>query len=631
MKTAPVKVPETSHLEEVRDELRRMGYLTHGVERYLLQDALRPVEWRRTVLRLALKLGLLGGASMSLVSALLLAHWNESLRRDPFDLIPLFFHLLPLWFLLFGGFFLILAGAMALALKRFPGLRLSMLSLYLAVAGLGLGLAAGAWWMRGEIVHSAGWPGALVALGAAVAAYAVARLLYHGLLALAIRLTDRTPRERAERLQWTFVGVALAAALASLVSASLLAGGEARVADVLPSGPAGRVLVVGIDGLLGPEFDYLLARGDLPVVGGLLETGGVSLTYARPDVDPAALWTTVATGLPSPLHGVAAVDSFRPRGLHTALTVNGPFRSYWDSIERPLGLSEHRPVLANRRSALTFWEFAARGGAPIVAVDWWSTFPAQDLSGTVVAHGAYQLLAEGVAGSVAPASELERLRGLLDPDRVTREDSVTREDERSLEIARSALGAAADSVVERALRPETFYREAFLLEIRPETRAAALYLPALDLVASDWAGGEVAFVDLVRSEVTAADRTLGQALEVGEWDTVVLIADPGRRSEGTANPQTGRSSDPRSGRIILWNRRGCDAARGDAVALEQVAAGLFRALGLPQSAELPDPPQACRWPIAPVTIDTFGRREVELAIPKEGDEYLDNLRSLGYL
>lgn len=562
---------------------------------------------------------------MSLVSALLLAHWNESLRRDPFDLIPLFFHLLPLWLLVFGGFFLVLAAIMAFALKRFPGLRLSMLSLFLVVAGLGLGLAVGAWWMRGEVVQSAGWPGALVAVGAAVAAYAVARLLYHGLLALAIRLTDRTPSERAERLQWTFVGVALVAALASLVPVSLLAGGEPRPPENLPSGPAGRVLVLGIDGLLGSEFDYLLARGDLPVVGGLLDRGGVSLTYARPEVDPAALWTTVATGLPSPSHGVAAVDSFRPLGLHAALTVSGPFRGYWERIERPLGLSEHRPVLANRRSALTFWELAARGGSPIAAVNWWSTFPAQDLPGTVVAHGGYQLLAEGVAGSVAPATEAERLRGLLEVDATADGEG------RAVEIARSALGAAADSVVERALRPEIFYRQAFLLEIRPETRAAALYLPALDLVASDWEGGEVAFVDLVRSEMKAADRTLDLALQSGDWDTVVVIADPGRRGEGGRRTLGERSSTPNAGRVVLWNGRGCDGATGTAVTLEAVAAGIFRALGLPQSAELPDPARACNWPPAPVTIETFGRRDIELAVSKEGDEYLENLRSLGYL
>src|SRR4029077_10623268 len=129
-----------------------------------------------------------------------------------------------------------------------------------------------------------------------------------------------------------------------------------------------------------------------------------TLRYARREEPPAAFWTTVATGLPSPQHGVAAVDCFRPAGMETALLVNGPFRWYWAGVERPLGLARQRPVLSNRRSAPTFWELVGRGGAPVLAVDWWGTYPAEPAPGLVVAHGGYQLLMENAAGAVAPAT-----------------------------------------------------------------------------------------------------------------------------------------------------------------------------------------------------------------------------------
>src|SRR6185503_12651719 len=162
-------------------------------------------------------------------------------------------------------------------------------------------------------------------------------------------------------------------------------------------------LLIGIDGVLPDEFDYLLKRGALPGLAALVDDGGAVLPYERdPEEPPAAFWTTVATGMRSPLHGVAAVDSFRPAGMETALATNGPFRGYWARVERPLGLARQQPLLSNRRSAFTFWELVGRGGAAVAAVNWWGTYPAGRLPGLVVAHGGYQLLAEGAAGAVAP-------------------------------------------------------------------------------------------------------------------------------------------------------------------------------------------------------------------------------------
>src|ERR1700720_4663030 len=50
-----------AELERARLELRRLGYLDHGLERFLLQDALRPRQPLRTMALLALKVGLLAG------------------------------------------------------------------------------------------------------------------------------------------------------------------------------------------------------------------------------------------------------------------------------------------------------------------------------------------------------------------------------------------------------------------------------------------------------------------------------------------------------------------------------------------------------------------------------------------
>src|SRR5580698_3834596 len=82
-------------LERARLELRRLGYLDHGLERFLLQDALRPRRPLRTLGALAAKVGLLGGGILALALAVALATANGSLASSPLDLPVLFLHLFP--------------------------------------------------------------------------------------------------------------------------------------------------------------------------------------------------------------------------------------------------------------------------------------------------------------------------------------------------------------------------------------------------------------------------------------------------------------------------------------------------------------------------------------------------------
>ena len=64
---------------------------------------------------------------------------------------------------------------------------------------------------------------------------------------------------------------------------------------------------------------------------------------------------------------------------------------------------------------------------------------------------------------------------------------------------------------------------------------------------------------------------------------------------------------------------------------EAVASALLRALGLPQSEQLPAPPAACLWPEPPLSVSGYGERRERPSQGPEGREYLESLRSLGYL
>src|SRR5262245_51089394 len=86
-------------LEAVRSELRRLGYLNHGVERFLLQDALRPQRPGRVLLHLTVKVGLLSGVALALALALALVTANAETSAGPvaifLDTLVLFLHLFP--------------------------------------------------------------------------------------------------------------------------------------------------------------------------------------------------------------------------------------------------------------------------------------------------------------------------------------------------------------------------------------------------------------------------------------------------------------------------------------------------------------------------------------------------------
>src|SRR5215471_19177622 len=81
-------------LEPVRSALRRLGYLDHGFERFLLQDALRAARPLQTLVQLTVKVAVLAGVMLAFGLALGLAAVNGSFAT-PLDLPVLFLHLAP--------------------------------------------------------------------------------------------------------------------------------------------------------------------------------------------------------------------------------------------------------------------------------------------------------------------------------------------------------------------------------------------------------------------------------------------------------------------------------------------------------------------------------------------------------
>jgi len=599
---------EPQPLDEVRRELQRLGYLSHRLERFLLQDALAPRGGGRGLAVLSAKVGLTAGSLVAAASALALAAANRILGSGPLDALVLFLHLLLPVALAVALGFLVSVGIFRAVLVALPRRGLGVMRLALALGGSAGLLAAGVG-VGWDIVRTLPpLERALVAAALPLLTAAVAKLIADGLLAFGVRLTQRAPSARQMRRRTVAATLAACAVVVAAAALAVAPPAAEPPPTSLPVTAGERVLLIGLDGVLPDELDFLLGRGDLPNLERLAREGGVLASYARPaSISPAELWTTVATGREPADHGVVALDGYRLLGMRSTLTRSGPWRLYLEDVASPLGLAEQRPLLSNRRRAPTVWELVARGGRPVAAIDWWGTYPADPVPGLVVAHGAYDLLTEPAPGVVAPESRRAEL--------LARRDAARADEQRVLAARAAGGGARLDpALLDRALAPDRFYREV-ARQAAPSVRALALYLPAADLAAAGWSGSAESLAELVAGELEAADRLLGEIVD--GFGTVVVVVDPGRRGG-------------EEGRALLWNGS-CSAVVRPRFDPTSLAAALLRGAGLPQSRELPEPPAVCAWRPAPATIATYGERRAQNAAEATGDDYLDALRSLGYL
>jgi hypothetical protein len=594
-------VSERERLEAVRDELRRLGYLSHRFERYLLQDALLPRGGWAGLLRLAARGGLAVAALLTAAATIALASANR-LFGAPGELVLLFGHVgVPTLVAATAGLLALLVAfrtVLSLSPRRGLGIGRLLLAGAAALAVVVAGLVWG-WEFLRELPH-----GARVAAAIAVplVGVGVAKLIADALLALGIRLTRQVPPERMVRRRWIALS-ALASALVTGTVALLFAPVEASVQPpAMPVAPGERVALVGVDGVEPDELDYRLAAGALPNLSARLRAGGVVARTDRAlEATPAELWTTIATGRPAADHGVRALDGFRLLGMSSVLSRPGPWRAFWGTVGVALGFAEQRPLLAGVRRAPALWELVARGGRPVAAINWWGTYPAEPTPGRIVAHGAWEHLASGDRAAAAPADAFDELLALR------------AEVESELEVtAGSGRGARA---VREALRADAFHRRVATRFAGGETRAIAVYLPALDLVAATGVVPREQFAALVDRELAAVDRLVGELAT--ESTALVVVFDPGRRGGG-------------EGRALVA-RAGCSAGERPALDLRQVAALLARAAGLPQSAELPEPPAFCSWPEPPARLASYGERRAAPSSERAEREYLETLRSLGYL
>lgn len=610
------KAPLAS-VEEVRAELRRLGYLATGLDRFVLSGA-GAVSPLSASARAALRLGLLGGPVFGVALSLAAAGLEPRLLAAPQDLAVLALYLTGMagvGVTLLGFLAGLAAGWYGRRGGRQPGPTLSRnLGLSLAVAGL---LYLGFWlrshaagtWLPARATFAALGLGLCVALGRFGYLAAVAVLAAGG-------ASDRLPEASlSRRHMFRLLAAAALLLLAGVTAASYFGGAAAEDPPdfaVIPTGL--RVRVLGVDGLDARMAEQMMGQGELPRLAGLLRAGAHGRLRAEPEQVPAIVWTTLATGRGPEAHGIQSVGARRLAGMRTPVAFSGEGR-----LARALGaatdllrLTRSQPPSAVLRGAKAFWNVASDKGLRVGVVNWWATWPADPVNGYLVSDRAFFKLEKGGSPDreVHPGSAFEPLRELASP---TELDRARRLDRFAIDAARVLRGGG-------------------LLDLE------AVYLPGLDIAGMQQLGEAEApdpatletRLHALRAHYAFTDALIGEVVDsLAPDEVMILVGDPGRLA---------RRASPAPQGLLAMIGAGVLAGDLGRVGERDLAPTALHLAGLPASRELAGrvleegltPEFRKAHPLR--VVDSYGRRPT-LAPAESGfdREMIEELRSLGYI
>jgi hypothetical protein len=348
-------------VDQLRAELRNLGYLSRGIERWFALDPRRSRTFWLQLFTVAAKAALLIAPFVAAPLTFFLASRNH-LTAGEIVLSGVLYGITAF----LSTFLLVVLVAMALRLRAEAAIEnpriVTMLAILLATL---LELGIGAWWYA--------YPRAPAALEAVVGISLLLVLFLIAVTALGAALvsfsifeTQHLPRVRRTR-QGALLGGSLTLIVLALV-APLVAQGEPkepeRPQQIVLSPTSSRVALVAVDGL---TVDVAAARRDL--IDSFRQVDSVAPLRAS---SPPEEWATIGTGTLPLTHGVHAVEGVRLSGgakvLQAISSADFVLRHFAPAFR--LARREPLPPTARRRDFV--WEVLASRGVPSVAVNWWT-------------------------------------------------------------------------------------------------------------------------------------------------------------------------------------------------------------------------------------------------------------------
>lgn len=128
--------------------------------------------------------------------------------------------------------------------------------------------------------------------------------------------------------------------------------------------PPQRVVVVGVDGASWKVMAPMIERGELPTFRALQLGGASQLNFDTLDKTASpVVWTSVATGQPPSKHGV-------------------------EDYTQELPGQGKVPITSDARKVPALWDLASRGGKSVTAINWWASWPSEEVRGVIVSDHA---------------------------------------------------------------------------------------------------------------------------------------------------------------------------------------------------------------------------------------------------
>lgn len=217
-----------------------------------------------------------------------------------------------------------------------------------------------------------------------------------------------------------------------------------------------RWMVLGIDGLSLEILNRQIQSGSLPHFQKLQEESYRAPLRITEQPIPPVVWTSIATGVSSAQHGIRVPEVRRWGGLSSWMQMT-PLEMAVHSITMSAGLGQRQPVSGYSRKTGAFWEILSETGLRAGVVNWWGSWPAQEIRGWNVSERYYYKLLSGDP----PQEET------FPPDLFSRYSIPTEQRQGRIQ------GQAIDR----------FYAQVFQDQVKTSpVRVAALYLPGLDIL-----------------------------------------------------------------------------------------------------------------------------------------------------
>lgn len=635
-------------VDDLRQQLRSLGYLDAGVDRFVLAPARQARRPAAIALLSSLRVGLVAALLLGPAAAIGISGRLPGLVTGPRDAVVIAAYLAIAFGIAVTLITFIASVVLASVSRRVAARRVR----HVAIAGgIVVTLACLAyltlWWRTASA--GAVWSSPIWTAVALIVAVIISLLLGHAVTVTAVvvlmaggRLSSDMAGLRATRSYWKLSIAAgaiafLGAAALLVLTAEPLRQPQTAALTVRSSGT--RLTVLAIDGFDPDLYDQLRpgpASDTPPLLFSVFDRARADLS---PDDsrDPARLWTTIATGRRAEVHGVNQLETRRVAGLQGRLAS--------DSAGRLLGsatdvLRLTRPAIASNveRRVQTFWEVAARAGLRTAVINWWVTWPADPSAGTIVSDRAILRLEHGGAldAEIAPATLYDELKSkwpTLHGDakaRATNYFAIT--DPRYLPPLAPDIKAV---LVRSGELDGAIINIARAISANGNFDLFVVYLPGLDIAQHALFGVEAPSPSQIDERLAALRRyyayidglvsaTVGSAL-TSETNAVVVVTQPGRLHQGKG--------------ILAGAGAGFTAVKTSGSALD-IAPTILHALGVPVAKDLDGHPIAAlfrpdfisRYPVR--VVETYGLKGTASG-PRSGqpldDEMIERLRSLGYV